>query len=383
MKSLLILIHCLVFTLLLSQNNQEHKPELKQEIAVKNDAKKLAHLSKIKSLLKQPQNFATTLSGKTEQKTILAKRIVEIWQFNPNVAKKADSIAVIYSTIVVDAYEINGFDGSNKNMKALALIKQSMAAKPKKTRFVLGITSAQPDTRNFLQNKHAQQNLIEQVIKLLAQQPVNGLNVRLDGAEAITTQAISQFLETLSKQFKPNQKDLQLSLTIPAFDSVGAYRITSLTKIVDRFIIDFSTPIPNSNCQIPPLKAYSNYSIDACVSRYLNQTLASPKQVLLLQPNTEAINTFSEKLDFILNDGLGGVAIWNNRKGSDLNLMNEELAYKLITIDTITNAAATVKVQYQGTNSSFNNINVWLKMLYVLGGLVVIGLVVFAVRRKR
>jgi hypothetical protein len=197
----------------------------------------------------------------------------------------------------------------------------------------------------------------------------------------------------LSDACRAKIKQYEVGVTLPAFDDAQAYDILRMDSLVDRYIIDFSKKPTKYPGPIAPLNDESNYSIESSVSRYLNTGVAPYKFILCLsyygaqfsideKTGTESFvkyipyknirsdypyapfeyndkaayasieirndngdltghiyydneDALAKKYDFILQNGLGGVAIWHLGADEGYGELWDALAYKFVKIDTV------------------------------------------------
>jgi hypothetical protein len=363
-------------------------------------------LALIRKLAQQSHIFKDTLNKKFErERMVKLKQAAEVWGFHPYNSGEIDLNYRVFSTIVIDAFVLNGSNGRSMNDLDLKNFEVSRRAKVMGSRLIMGITSDNVNTNTFLQSSFAQTQFTSKIISILAQNNMEGLNIKFSGVNNKLSVHLLNFISALSRECKKNNRNFILSLTIPAFDITRGYNLAALAPFTDRFLIDFREKLPGGPGPLAPLKQQSDYSIETCVSRYLNAYNLLPSKLIILLPyygikwdfdkkgkgknpislsynkiraryqfapisydeqtasaiievsdTTGKVNekiwfdneyTLGKKFDFALSEGLAGVAIWDLTADIGYGELADELAYKFLVPDTITTRVTDLSLQNQ------------------------------------
>ena len=228
----------------------------------------------------------------------------------------------------------------------------------------------------LLQNEARQFELVDSLLPVLEAQQAAGVNVWIKDVKQSERDAFTRFVTILYNYLNHNAPGkYSVSVTIPAYDNNKAYDLRELAPMVKYFIINFtSAPLTAGSCD--PLKGNNNYSIDPVVSRYVNQHIA-PEQFILMLPYdgikwtgstyrfmsykdikkaypqdtlvsydvTAAAyigniwfndpTTLDVKYDYVLRNGLGGVAICPLGADDGYGELWDELTDKFVVVDTV------------------------------------------------
>jgi spore germination protein YaaH len=304
------------------------------------------------------------------------------------------------TTLLYNSYDLDGSTGYAKNFnqwKNAAIISGAQDAGSKILMTVT--TKSSLEMAKFLTNGAAMKNMITNTLGLLEQRNADGINIAVTGLNQKLRSRFVDFISSLSKAYRAKSK--LISITLPVYDEAKAYDIPSLDTLVDRFIIDFSKKSTNFPGAIAPLNDESDYSIQSSVSRYLNIGLPPYKFILCLPYygaeysenqdtgeetfkgyvpyktirlnyqyapvtyNKEAAyasietrndegdltghiyydneTSLEQKYDFVLQNGLGGVAIWQLGADDGYGELWDALAYKFVRIDTVSTEKISLK----------------------------------------
>ena len=306
------------------------------------------------------------------------------------------------STLIYNYYEADPATGLSINMNKWRDASIVSKVKDLGGKVVLTRTTKNSlETAKLLTNGTARSNLINNTINLLEQRDGDGVNISLTGLNSKLRSQFTDFINSLSSTLRSKSKEYQVIITIPVYDEVKAYNIMALDTLVDRFIIDFSKKPNDFPGPIAPLTDESDYNIQSSVSRYLNIGIPPYKFILGLSyygvnfernPNTgiekfkeyipynlirlnhqyapvnynkdqafasietrdddgnltghiyyDNENSLEQKYDFIIQNGLGGVAIQELGADEGYGELWDALAYKFISIDTVAQETISLK----------------------------------------
>jgi len=308
----------------------------------------------------------------------------------------------LISTLMYDYYELDPETGFSKNFnrwKDASIIDQ---AKDSDAKLFLTVKSESSlATAKFLTNKTARNNLINHTLELLDQRDGDGINIALAGLNKRLKSQFVEFVSDLSKTYQSKAKPIKVIITLPVYDEYNAYDTKSLDPLCDGFIIDFSRKVTNFPGPIAPLNDESDYNIQSSVSRYLNIGIPPYKFILGLtyygvefeRNSITGIESFKnyipynqirlnyqyapvaynkdqafasievrddqgkltghiyydnessleEKYQFIIQNGLGGVAIRDLGADEGYGELWDVLASKFMTIDTLSKELINLK----------------------------------------
>lgn len=335
------------------------------------EEKRQAKIKKIRDLLQYPYGVITTVRvNNIPVKTINRKvaRNSEVYGFHPHWMNKyyLNYNYKALNTLIYYGYELNGKTGSYKTLNGWDTAEVIPKAKKEGCKVFLCIfDKSQKSLDEFLNNRDAQLRLIEETKFLLKEKNADGINIFFENFGDRNRNNFTEFISLLHYKLKEANRSYQLTITLPVVDQYHNYDIEEIEPFVDRFIIDFTKK--NNYGPIAPLKG-SDYSLGTGLDRYLNRNIP-PKKIIacltydgilwhykskksefkfyntivkdylnkytpLYNKNNGAliniiknkkdtisqlwfddVQTISEKYDFILNKGVGGIGIWG--LGSD------------------------------------------------------------------
>lgn len=246
----------------------------------------------------------------------------------------------------------------------------------------------------LLKDENAQYRYIDSLLPVLQQYEADGINIWFSQINSKRRNAFSHFVSLLADLLKHNSsKKYLISVTIPPYDESGVYDLRALAPVTDHFLIDFTKTSGTHAGALSPMKGDARRAIEPVMSRFLNQQIPPAKFILLLSyygtqwrkgrnggrdiftryipfheikdafPGDTSImydedavaafveekdatgevvseiwfddaNTLDVKYDYILNNGLGGVAIWQLGADDGYGELWDVLADKFISIDT-------------------------------------------------
>ncbi|WP_298732456.1 glycosyl hydrolase family 18 protein [uncultured Chitinophaga sp.] len=246
----------------------------------------------------------------------------------------------------------------------------------------------------LLQHPEVQLIFADTLARVLAQQNATAVTIYFQQLTGKQRQAFSHFISTLSSQLRTYNINYAVNVVIPSFDKDLAYDLKAMNTAVTFFMIDFSRASGHNAGALAPLKGNPAQSIDATVARYLQRDIPPAKFVLMLpyygavwkkglpgQPDgfsnyisyreikarypvdtvalydetassafIEVKNTAGEvaeeiwfddastlgpKYDYVLNNDLGGVAIWTLGADDGYADLWDELVDKFVVMDTV------------------------------------------------
>lgn len=162
---------------------------------------------------------------------------VEIFGYHPYwISQSPDTYIKEYlTTIAYFAYQVNPEDGSMTNLDKKSSPAALKNAAGKTVVTIINIGAAQNKT--FFSNTTAQGKLINNLVQLVAQQKLNGVSVDFEEVPYAHRTDYTAFIKALATALHTQNKDLQVSIAIPALDPQGIFDVGSLASYVDYFII--------------------------------------------------------------------------------------------------------------------------------------------------
>lgn len=313
--------------------------------------------------------------------------------YNASYSANAYNFSIL-SGLNYNSYDLDGNTGYARNFNSWNDAQVIDQAKDTGAKVFLTVTTRNSlEIARFLTDQTAMKNMIGKTLSLLEERGADGVNLSVTGLNRKLRPYFVEFVTSLSKAYRSKAKQYLINVTLPVYDEQKAYDITSLDTLVDQFIIDFSKKPTNFPGPIAPLNDDSDYSIQSAVSRYLNAGIPPYKFILALpyygveyeineQTGVERLKGYvpyktirlnyqyapvnynkdqayasietrdeegnltghiyydnetslEEKYDFIIQNGLGGVAIWDLGADEGYGELWDALANKFIRIDTI------------------------------------------------
>jgi spore germination protein YaaH len=246
----------------------------------------------------------------------------------------------------------------------------------------------------LLQQQEVQLIFADTLAQLLQQQQANGVTIYFQQVGKKQREAFRNFINTLGSYLRNFNNNYSVNVVVPPFDKEMAYDLQGMNASVTFFLIDFSRASGHTAGALAPLKGNPAQSIDATISRYLQRDIPPAKFVPLIPyygavwkkgqfgssdgfsnyisyreiksrypMDTVALydeaaesafievkndagqvieeiwfddaSTLGPKYDFILNNDLGGVAIWTLGADDGYGDLWDELVDKFVVADTV------------------------------------------------
>lgn len=248
------------------------------------------------------------------------------------------------------------------------------------------------DSRSyFLYNTNAWQKCIDTLLAVLNKRNANGIVLSFKNLRKKNRGLFTDFVRLASQALQQRNKLYKLFLTVPRADVAGAYDVQALDEMTDKFFIDFASNTTAACSPLAPLHGSQNHTIENAFAWYESQGIKANKIVLLLPYrgtswqtrdaalkkdvfmgylNVSAIEnkygqtgfyddatssiyidtvysnnragriwydndvTLGEKYDYILENALGGAALFCINYDEGLKGLRDELTYKFAYADT-------------------------------------------------
>lgn len=144
------------------------------------------------------------------------------------------------------------------------------------------------DFSAFFGNATAQQTLIDNLLTLVENRNINGVNIDFEGVPSSQKSELTAFITSLANQFHGNIVNSQVSIALPAVDWADVFDINALKDKIDLFLIMgydyYWTSGGVGNIAGPTGQLYTMYNFDRNQSRsviyYLNEGVAHEKLCL-------------------------------------------------------------------------------------------------------
>lgn len=247
----------------------------------------------------------------------------------------------------------------------------------------------------LLKDEAAQFRCIDSLFSLLQEYGASGINIWFSQINGNRRDAFSRFVTLLADHLHHDgRQKYTITVTLPLYDDQSAYDLRTLDPLTDNFLVDFTKAMGTRAEGLAPMKGDARRAIEPVMSRYLNQQIAPSKFMLLLSyygtkwrkgnnggkdvfteyvpfstikkrfpgdssviydedavaayveeknANGEVVaeiwfddeNTLDVKYDYVLNNGLGGIAIWPLGADDGYGELWDVMAAKFISIDTV------------------------------------------------
>lgn len=189
----------------------------------------------------------------------------------------------VINTLIYDGDALDGQTGRCTDLGDGAATNALESARQAGCQVLFTINGISP--RNiavFLQNKNGQEEtLISYTLTLIQQQHASGVNIRFSGLDSRYRQNFTTFITALSDTLMNTCAGCRIIITIPPGNTNSAYDINRLNNPNVKFLIDFSENYPGrSSGPIIPLKGDNGNGIEPTVSRYLNSNVPPSKFIL-------------------------------------------------------------------------------------------------------
>ncbi|ACU61381.1 chitinase II [Chitinophaga pinensis DSM 2588] len=261
----------------------------------------------------------------------------------------------------------------------------------------------------LLKDESSQLHCVDSLLLLLRQYQAEGVNVWLAALNGKQRTAFTHFIGLLHNNLNIANPQYRLTVTVPPFDEAAAYDLRALNSFTTHFLVDFTKAGGTAAGPLSPMKGDARRAIEPVISRLLNQQIPPAKFILLLSyygtewkkgadgrdlftryvsysdikkrfPSDTSVNydedavaalirekdapgtvtseiwfddasTLDVKYDFILNMGLGGVAVWPLGADDGYGELWDVLTDKFVSIDTTFLATVPLVPQTEPTLS--------------------------------
>jgi hypothetical protein len=173
-----------------------------------------------------------------------------------------------------DMTELNGWETS----------PLTDSAKEKKYRITLCVRSEKAaNIVALLSDKNHQRILIADIVTALNLRHAAGVNILFDHLPHDSRADFTAFIVQLADALKSQGLHYRLGIRIPAYDQEEAYELKTLKEWADQLLVDFTQYDPAEGAgPLAPLGGSRNNDLKTCISRYLNMDIAPSKLIICL-----------------------------------------------------------------------------------------------------
>lgn len=210
----------------------------------------------------------------------------------------------LLSTIAYFSYEVDATTGNavtTHDWSTTPLI-DSIQSYPGKKVLLTVSNFGDKNNKIFLRNPKAVNQLVKNLIKLLAVRKGNGVCIDFEGVRKKEKDVYTNFLVTLSNELKKANKDYKIYITLPSVNWSDALDFKSIHQSVDKFVImgyDYYGKTSSVAGPVAPLnsgKEWEPYNITTSVDYYLENGIPNTKLLLALPTYGSLWETKSQSL---------------------------------------------------------------------------------------
>ena len=369
--------------------------EASQPLDSKDKREKIAAIKKIIQESGTIQEIKDSAKGVIKRFSLISSNKVKVLGFlnynnQPDDNYNYDNFDnIIYNGLFVDGKtgnfkNLNGWD----NSPTLSSLTQSDISP-----ILNVIFSSKEDFSSILLNKTNQSLFFKNTLYVMNLHNTNGVCLQIDQPDPLLKNEISAFIQAFSAKIKAENKDYQIYLILPNAKINAPFDLAKFDEFIDYYILNFysisESTIPGP---IASIKGKELSSIESTISYYSNMNVLPAKFILgigyqgarwtysaasrtfkfsqqltyseirknYLWPviydeengtatmdsvnNKGALvrriyledeNTLAKKYDFVLENGLGGVALYSLGFDEGFGELNDMILYKFSKIDTI------------------------------------------------
>ena len=366
--------------------------EVSQPVDSKDKREKIAELRKT---IQQIGTIHTdTTNGVLKRYTLITNNKVKVLGFlNYNKQPDDDYNYDNFDNIIYNGLFVDGKTGNFKNLNGwdnsstLSSLTQSGISP-----IVNVIFSNKEDFSSILLNKTTQSLFFQNTLYVMNLHTTHGVCLQIDQPDPLLKNEIAAFIQAFSEKIKAANKDYQIYLILPNAKINAPFDLTKFDAFIDFYILNFYNP---SETTIPgpiaSIRGKELSSIESTLSYYTNMNVLPSKLILGLgyqgarwaysaaarnfkfsQQLTyseirrtylwpviyddengtatmdsvnkkgalvrriylEDENTLGKKYDFVLENGLGGVALYSLGFDEGFGELNDMLMYKFSRVDT-------------------------------------------------
>jgi spore germination protein YaaH len=376
-----------IMPLLKEKDTEDKEAKEKQEVL-----KKLREIRNANAGVVHSQKISDSVIKRYK---VTIKNRIELFGFYDGAANSFTSPPVLQSLNALVYYSafVNDTTGDIVNKESLYISPVIGAAQTAGCSVYFSVLWQNKDSRSyFLYNTNAWQKCIDTLLALLKKRNANGIVLSFKNLRKKDRRSFTDFVRFASSALQQRNPAYKLLLTVPRVDLAGAYDVQALDQMVDGFFIDFATNTTAVCTPLAPLKGSQYYTIENSFAWYESQGVKANKMVLILPYrgtswqtrdtslkqdvftgylNVSAIEnkygqaafyddatssvyidtvyannrtgriwydneiTLGEKYDYILENDMGGAALFCINYDEGLKALRDELTYKFAYADTV------------------------------------------------
>ncbi len=366
-----------------------------QPVDVKAKNEKVAELKKVQEQLGTIHEIKDSIKGITKRYTLVTSNKVKVLGFlNYNSQPDPDYNYDNFDNVIFNGLFVDGKTGNFKNLNGwdnsptLSSLTQS-GVNP----IVNVIFSNNEDFSSILLNKSNQELFFKNTLYVMNLHNTNGVSLQIDQPDPLLKNELSEFIQAFSSKIKAANKDYLVYLILPNAKVNAPFDLAKFDEFIDFYILNFYNPtelkIPGP---IASIKGKDLSSIESTFSYYSNMNVLPGKFILglgyqgtrwsysassrsfkfsqqltyseirknylwpviyddekgtvtmdsvnkkgLLERRIyfEDENSLAKKYDFVLDNALGGVALYSVGFDEGYGELNDMIFYKFGKIDTI------------------------------------------------
>ncbi|NDE11493.1 MAG: hypothetical protein EBZ95_13175 [Chitinophagia bacterium] len=366
-----------------------------QPVDVKAKNEKVAELKKVQEQIGIVHEIKDSIKGITKRYTLVTSNKVKVLAFfNYNSEPGPDYNYDNFDNVIYNGLFVDGNTGNFKNLNGwdnsptLSSLSQS-GVNP----ILNVIFSNKEDFSSLLLNKTSQELFFKNTLYVMNLHNTNGVSLQIDQPDPLLKNELSEFIQTFSARIKAANKEYLVYLILPNAKVNAPFDLAKFDEFIDYYILNFYNPtelkIPGP---IASIKGKDLSSIESTFSYYSNMNVLPGKFILGLgyqgtrwsysatsksfkfsqqltyseirknylwpvvyddEKGTvtmdsinkkgslerriyfEDENSLAKKYDFVLDNALGGVALYSVGFDEGYGELNDMLFYKFGKIDTV------------------------------------------------
>lgn len=252
------------------------------------DDKAQARLLQIRQLLrgKLPQTDTVLINDTMRQAySVTLHNRASILGFYPYTD---DSTGFVPDLRLVDelAWYAVGFKGATGELTGLkGWLTSKVIDTARKRGCAISLCVMSKDGKNIhslLRSAKARQQLIDGIGRALQAQHADGVYILFGSLDAADRNAFTSFIGRLAEAIDSAPRPCRIGVRVPAYDVAAAYDLPALNAFADRFLLDFTQPLPGVAGPLAPLTGAYDNDLKTCISRCLNLDIPPGKLIACL-----------------------------------------------------------------------------------------------------
>ncbi len=188
------------------------------------------------------------------------------------------------NTIVYQSLYINEKTGSFKSLNGWDTAAIVTRAKAKNLKVMYTVAAGDGNTiHKVLTDPKLQAHLVNSILVGLEMRKADGVNIDFKDLELLDRNLFTDFIERLHETLQKSNPLYQILITVPAYNKADIFDIKSLEAFTDRFLIDF-TSIPSSMGALAPLNGPSVYTMENSIAYYTSSMEVPLNKIIVTVP---------------------------------------------------------------------------------------------------